>query len=219
MTTERVGTGRLVTVFWRLGFSSGVTLCGPWRATAGACASPAAGPISPFSCNRSAVRTGDSVQANLRDAASWRLRCVARTRQSIWSHSRRGRQAEIRGHSGGSARTVDASRQGRRNHQFHPLFRPSRRCGAARLCARKAQGEQAVLEAVPEAVILRPSVYFGPETISQPLRDDGAILPVIPIVGAKTKFQPVYVGDVARAVALALKARRQGRDLRTRRPE
>jgi NADH dehydrogenase len=62
-----------------------------------------------------------------------------------------------------------------------------------------------VFEAVPEAVILRPSVIFGPE--DDFLNRFGTMaryFPIIPIVGAKTKFQPVYVGDVARAVALAL---------------
>jgi NADH dehydrogenase len=78
--------------------------------------------------------------------------------------------------------------------------------GSASAYARtKAQGEAAVFEAVPEAVILRPSVIFGPE--DDFLNRFGTMaryFPIIPIVGAKTKFQPVYVGDVARAVALAL---------------
>ena len=62
-----------------------------------------------------------------------------------------------------------------------------------------------MFEAVPDAVILRPSVIFGPE--DDFLNRFGTMaryFPIIPIVGAKTKFQPVYVGDVARAVALAL---------------
>ena len=62
-----------------------------------------------------------------------------------------------------------------------------------------------MFEAVPEAVILRPSVIFGPEDdFFNRFGTMARYFPVIPIVGAKTKFQPVYVGDVARAVALAL---------------
>jgi uncharacterized protein YbjT (DUF2867 family) len=70
----------------------------------------------------------------------------------------------------------------------------------------KAAGERAVLEAFPEAVILRPSIVFGPE-------DDffnrfGAlarIAPVLPLIGGgHTRLQPVYAGDVAKAVVASL---------------
>ena len=70
----------------------------------------------------------------------------------------------------------------------------------------KGQAERAVREAVPEAVILRPSVVFGPQ-------DDffnrfGAmsrLSPALPLIGGgKTRFQPVYVDDVADAVCAAL---------------
>jgi len=69
----------------------------------------------------------------------------------------------------------------------------------------KAAGEAAVRKAFKSAVILRPSIVFGREDqfIN---RFAGLIqmLPVVPIIGGDTKFQPVYVGDVARAVAAAL---------------
>ena len=69
----------------------------------------------------------------------------------------------------------------------------------------KAGGEAAVRAAFPSAVILRPSIVFGREDqfIN---RFAGMIraLPVIPVIGADTKFQPVFVGDVAKAVAKAL---------------
>lgn len=69
----------------------------------------------------------------------------------------------------------------------------------------KAGGEAAVHAAFPSAVILRPSVVFGREDqfIN---RFAGLIrmLPVVPVIGAATKFQPVFVGDVAKAVAAAL---------------
>lgn len=70
----------------------------------------------------------------------------------------------------------------------------------------KAAGEAAVREHFPSATILRPSVVFGPE-------DDffnrfaalARLLPVLPLVGGgHTKFQPVYVGDVADAVLRVL---------------
>jgi NADH dehydrogenase len=62
----------------------------------------------------------------------------------------------------------------------------------------KAGGEAAVHAAFPAAVILRPSIVFGREDqfIN---RFAGLIrmLPVVPVIGAATKFQPVFAGDVA----------------------
>jgi len=69
----------------------------------------------------------------------------------------------------------------------------------------KAGGEAAVHAAFPSAVILRPSIVFGREDqfIN---RFAGLIrmLPVVPVIGADTRFQPVFVGDVAKAVVAAL---------------
>jgi uncharacterized protein YbjT (DUF2867 family) len=69
----------------------------------------------------------------------------------------------------------------------------------------KAAGEAAVRAAFPNATILRPSIVFGREDqfIN---RFAGLIrmLPVVPVIGGDTKFQPVFVGDVAKAVAAAL---------------
>lgn len=69
----------------------------------------------------------------------------------------------------------------------------------------KAAGEAAVRAAFPSATILRPSIIFGRED-QFVNRFAGLIrmLPVVPVIGAKTKFQPVFVGDVAKAVAAAL---------------
>jgi NADH dehydrogenase len=64
----------------------------------------------------------------------------------------------------------------------------------------KGLGEAAVLEAFPRAVILRPSIVFGPEDqFFNRFAKMTRISPVIPLVGAKTRFQPVYVDDVAKA--------------------
>lgn len=64
----------------------------------------------------------------------------------------------------------------------------------------KGEGEAAVLEHFPSAVILRPSIIFGPE--DQFFNRFGGMAmfsPVVPLVGAETRFQPVYVDDVAEA--------------------
>jgi uncharacterized protein YbjT (DUF2867 family) len=67
----------------------------------------------------------------------------------------------------------------------------------------KAEGEIAVREAFPSSTILRPSLVFGPEDDLTNRFAGMASLPFLPVVAAKTKFQPVYVRDVGRAVATA----------------
>jgi NADH dehydrogenase len=71
--------------------------------------------------------------------------------------------------------------------------------------ASKAAGEAAVLAAFPSAIILRPSIVFGAE--DQFFNRFGAmasVSPVMPVISGGTRFQPVYVGDVADAVMAAL---------------
>jgi uncharacterized protein YbjT (DUF2867 family) len=68
----------------------------------------------------------------------------------------------------------------------------------------KLAGEEAVLAAFPKAIILRPSILFG--------QNDGffnlmgalsRLLPIMPLIGGETRFQPIYVGDVAQAIVQA----------------
>jgi NADH dehydrogenase len=70
----------------------------------------------------------------------------------------------------------------------------------------KAEGEAAVQAAVPGAVVLRPSIVFGPEDdFFNRFASLARMLPVLPLIGGgETKFQPVFVGDVAEAVARAV---------------
>lgn len=69
----------------------------------------------------------------------------------------------------------------------------------------KAQGEAAVRAAFPAATILRPSVVFGPEDrFFNRFGAMAAQFPMLPVIEGDTKFQPVYVGDVAAAVMAAL---------------
>jgi uncharacterized protein YbjT (DUF2867 family) len=69
----------------------------------------------------------------------------------------------------------------------------------------KAMGEAAVREAFPQAVVLRPSIVFGQDdSFFNRFAAMALISPVLPLPGADTLFQPVFVGDVARAVAGAL---------------
>jgi uncharacterized protein YbjT (DUF2867 family) len=70
----------------------------------------------------------------------------------------------------------------------------------------KAAGEKAVLAAVPSATIMRPSLVFGPEDeFTNRFAALARLSPALPLIGGgATKMQPVYVGDVATAVADAV---------------
>jgi uncharacterized protein YbjT (DUF2867 family) len=81
----------------------------------------------------------------------------------------------------------------------------------ARYARTKFAGEEAVREALPSATILRPSIVFGPEDSFfnrfGAMAQTAAAMPLgmIPVPGGgKTKFQPVFVGDVAEAVSNAI---------------
>ena len=69
----------------------------------------------------------------------------------------------------------------------------------------KGEGERAVLEEFPDAIILRPSIVFGPEDqFFNRFAALARISPFLPLIGGgKTLFQPVYAGDLGQAVANA----------------
>ncbi len=74
----------------------------------------------------------------------------------------------------------------------------------------KAEGEAGVFSAVPEAVVLRPSIVFGPEDeFFNRFAKMAQISPVLPVIGPDTRFQPVFVGDVAAAILAAVEGRAQ----------
>ncbi len=85
--------------------------------------------------------------------------------------------------------------------------------GASLYARSKAEGEEAVRAAFPSATILRPSVIFGPEDdFFNRFATMAQMLPVLPLIGGgKTRLQPVYVGDVAEAVAASLDAPARGK--------
>jgi NADH dehydrogenase len=70
----------------------------------------------------------------------------------------------------------------------------------------KAEGEAGVLEHMPNSVILRPSVVFGSEDeFFNRFAGMTRMSPVLPVAHADSRFQPVYVDDVAQAAEIAVK--------------
>ncbi len=76
----------------------------------------------------------------------------------------------------------------------------------------KAAAEKLILAAQPQAVIMRPSILFGPEDdFFNRFATLARMSPVLPLIGGgETKFQPVFVGDVATAIADAVDNKLRG---------
>ena len=74
----------------------------------------------------------------------------------------------------------------------------------SRYGASKGEGEARVRAAFPDATVIRPSLVFGPEDqLTNRFASLMSLLPVYPVIAPKTRFQPVYVRDLARAIAAA----------------
>ena len=118
----------------------------------------------------------------------------------------RGRQRFDAVHHTGPARLARAAREAGVERFVH-LSAIGADPGSASAYARtKAQGEQAVRDVFPTATILRPSVVFGPEDqFFNRFATMALMAPVLPLIGGgQTRFQPVYVGDVADAAVKAV---------------
>ncbi len=77
--------------------------------------------------------------------------------------------------------------------------------GSSDYARTKGEGEAAVLAAYPDAMILRPSIIFGPEDqFFNRFASMTRLGPVLPIAAGSTRFQPVYVDDVAKAAVAGL---------------
>lgn len=75
----------------------------------------------------------------------------------------------------------------------------------------KAEGEAGVLKHQPDAMILRPSIVFGAEDqFFNRFAGMARVGPILPVVGADTRFQPVYVDDVAKAAVMGVLGQAKG---------
>src|SRR5436190_15280682 len=151
-----------------------------------------------------------AVQANVRHAAS--VDAAARGADVLINLVgilfERARQQFTDVHAAG-AQTVAQAAGGIGARLIHVSALGADEQAPARYARSKAQGEKLVLGAVPAAVILRPSVLFGPEDdFFNKFAALARISPVLPLIGGgHTLFQPVFAGDVAAAVAAAVEGR------------
>jgi uncharacterized protein YbjT (DUF2867 family) len=109
-------------------------------------------------------------------------------------------------HADGPGRIARAAREAGAQHLVHVSAIGADAASASQYARSKAEGERALSEAFPEATILRPSVVFGPEDeFFNRFARMAVMSPFLPLIGGGgTRFQPVYVGDVADAVMAAL---------------
>jgi uncharacterized protein YbjT (DUF2867 family) len=153
-----------------------------------------------------AVGQVEPILANIRDEASTRaaiagadavINCVG-----ILVETGRQKFDEVQGESAGRiARIAAEEGVGQLVHMSAISADADSESAYARS---KSTGEAAVMAAYPKAVILRPSVVFGPEDeFFNRFARMARFTLVLPLVGAETMFQPVYVDDVAKAAVMA----------------
>src|SRR6478736_7840277 len=152
------------------------------------------GQIHPVQAN---LRYPASVQAAMRDtgvAVNLVGILAASGSQTFDAVQARGADTVAKAAAGADARMVHVSAIGADER------------GTSQYARSKAAGEKAVLSAVPSATIMRPSVVFGPEDeFTNRFAALAQMSPMLPLIGGgKTRMQPVYVGDVATAVADAV---------------
>ncbi len=116
-----------------------------------------------------------------------------------------GRQTFSAVHAEGARALAKAAREAGAKRFVHVSAIGADPKSRAHYAVTKAEGERAVLEEFPDAVILRPSIVFGAEDeFFNRFAAMAQISPVLPLIGGgRTKFQPVYVGDVAAAAVAA----------------
>ena len=153
------------------------------------------GQVEPVFCN---IRNDDSVRAVL-EGADVAVNCVGtfdiRGKNNFETIQAEGAERIARlAAAAGVARMVQLSAIGA-DRESDSVYAQT-----------KAKGEDGVLAHMPEAVILRPSVVFGPEdAFFNRFAAMSRLGPILPVVGDETRFQPVYVDNVAEAAEKAIK--------------
>lgn len=150
------------------------------------------GQVEPVFCN---IRDDASVRAVMQGADAV-VNCVG-------TFERKGKNSFEAVQAKGATRVARIAAEEGVAHLVHVSAIGADAASDSEYARSKAAGEAGILKYFPEAVILRPSVIFGPEDqFFNRFAGMTRFGPVLPVVGADTRFQPVYVDDVAQAAVL-----------------
>ncbi len=205
---SRLEQGALATVFGGSGFVGRHAVRSlardGWRIRAAERRPDLAGHLQPMG----ALGQISAVQANLRYEASVRqaVEGAALVVNAVGILAPRGPHQSFRTIHVEGARTIArAARETGARRLIHVSAIGADARSSSEYARTKAAGERAVLEEFPDAVIIRPSIVFGPEDdFFNRFAGLARVSPFLPLIGGgRTKFQPVYVGDLAAAIAQA----------------
>ena len=209
--TSRLEQGSLVTVFGGSGFvgrhAVRALAADGWRVRAAVRRPDLAGHLQPMGT----VGQIHAVQANVRfpDSVRRAVEGADAVVNLVGILAKSGRQTFPAVHADGARAIAEAARAAGAKTLVHVSAIGAEKRSKADYARTKAAGEAAVLERFPDAVILRPSLVFGPE--DQLFNRFAALAgysPFLPLIGGgRTRLQPVHVGDVAAAIAAACAGR------------
>jgi uncharacterized protein YbjT (DUF2867 family) len=204
---SRLEQGSLVTVIGGSGFIGRNTVralaAEGWRVRAASRRPDLAGYLQPMG----AVGQTHAIQANVRFPES--LRRAVDGAEAVVNLvgilHRSGAQNFNSVHIAGARAGAKAAREAGAKTFVHVSAIGADRKSWSKYSRTKAAGEAAVLAEFPDAIILRPSLVFGPEDqLFNRFANLARMSPFMPLIGGgKTKFQPVYVGNVAAAISAA----------------
>ncbi|MGI9480620.1 MAG: complex I NDUFA9 subunit family protein [Hyphomicrobiaceae bacterium] len=204
MAANRSGHGKLVTVFGGSGFVGRHTVRAlarqGWRVRAAVRRPDLAGHLQPMGN----VGQIHAVQANLRypDSVRAAVEGADAVVNLVAVLAPTGRQTFDSLHVKGAAAVARATADAGVGRLVHVSALGADPKSSAEYARSKALGEQAVRDAYDRAIILRPSIVFGPEdAFFNRFAGMAAMSPILPLIGGgKTRFQPIFVGDLAEAI-------------------
>lgn len=207
MTETQIPSGRLATVFGGGGFLGRYVVRAlaqrGWRVRVASRKPDLLGRLQPLG------RVGQiqAVQANLRYPASVQaaVRGADVVINLVGILTQGGRQRFDAVHAFGSRAVARAAKEAGAQTLIQVSALGADAQSESAYARSKAEGEAAVREAFPQAIVIRPSIVFGPEDdFFNRFAAMARVSPALPLIGGgETRFQPVYVGDVAEAIAKA----------------
>lgn len=206
--TERLVSDKLATIFGGSGFVGRYVtreLAGRgWRIRAASRRPDLASHLQPMG----AVGQIHAVQSNLRypDSIAQAVEGADAVVIAVGVLASTGKQSFSALHENGPRAVAKAAREAGVKRLIHISAIGADVKSSANYARSKAKGEAAVLEEFPDAIILRPSIVFGPEDeFFNRFAGMAKMSPLLPLIGGgRTRFQPVFVGDLGRAVSNAI---------------